>query len=126
MKQEVARLHKPKPGEKEKESWSLDDVVYKNVVREANYDTSRDSEGVFIRGMYLHGGRWNKNVLDEPIGTEMFFDLPLLYWTAETKKKAMEHEKANEYQPPQPLLSCRRTGPGHFVSIQRPSQRIVK
>jgi len=97
MKQEVARLHKPKPGEKEKESWSLDDVVYKNVVREANYDTSRDSEGVFIRGMYLHGGRWNKNVLDEPIGTEMFFDLPLLYWTAETKKKAMDPEKMSQY-----------------------------
>ena len=97
MKQEVARLHKPKPGEKEKESWSLDDVVYKNVVKEANYDTSRDSEGVFIRGLFLHGGRWNKTVLDEPIGTEMFFDLPLLYWTAETKKKAMDPEKMSQY-----------------------------
>lgn len=97
MKQEVARMHKPKPGEKEKESWSLDDVVYKNVVRDSNYDTSRDAEGVFIRGLFLHGGRWNKTVLDEPLGTEMFFDLPLLYWTAETKKKAMDPEKMSQY-----------------------------
>ena len=97
MKQEVTRLHKPKPGEKEKDSWSLDDVVYQTNVKESNFEQKAEhpAEGVYVRGLFLHGGRWGKNGLDEPTGTEMFFDLPVLHCSA-NKKKVLDPEKMNQ------------------------------
>lgn len=40
MKQEVTRMHKG--GGKDKESWSLDDVVYHTVVKEKEYEMIKD------------------------------------------------------------------------------------
>lgn len=98
MKQEVTRMHKPKPGEKEKDSWSLDDMIYHTTVtRETGEIKEANPEGgVYIRGLILHGARWNKTSLDEPIGTEMFFDLPILFCTAISKKKGLDQEKMTQ------------------------------
>ena len=35
-------MHKVKPGDKEKESWSLDDVVYSTTVKEKDYESIKD------------------------------------------------------------------------------------
>jgi len=40
MKQEVTRMHKG--GAKEKESWSLDDVVYHSIVKDREYEMIKD------------------------------------------------------------------------------------
>ena len=35
-------MHKVKPGDKEKESWSLDDVTYSTQVKEREYENIKD------------------------------------------------------------------------------------
>jgi len=95
MKQEVTRMHKAKPGDREKESWSLDDVVYSTQVKEMSYENIRDiqQEGVYIHGLYLEGCRWSKNGLDDSEPKKMFSPLPILYVTAINKKKSADAEK---------------------------------
>lgn len=95
-------MHKVKPGDKEKESWSLDDVVYSTQVKEREYENIKDiqSEGVYIHGLYLEGCRWSRNGLDESEPKKMFAPLPILYVTAINKKKSSEADKNSS------LYSC--------------------
>lgn len=83
-------MHKGnRPGDKDKEAWSLDDVAYNTQVKEKEFEMIKDpqSEGVYIHGLYLEGGRWFKNSLDDPEPKKLFAPLPILYVTAVNKKK---------------------------------------
>lgn len=102
MKQEVTRMHKVKPGDKEKESWSLDDVIYSTQVKEREYENIKDlqSEGVYVHGLFLEGCKWSRNGLDESDPKKMFAPLPILYVTALYKKKSSEADKNSS------LYSC--------------------
>jgi len=110
MKQEVTRMHKgPAPGapgrgaDKDKEAWSLDDVIYHTVVKEHNFEQIKDpqSEGVYVRELYLESSTWGKGGLEDPPEKKNFYPLPLLYVTAITKKKGGDTDKmSNSYSCP--------------------------
>lgn len=92
MKQEVTRINKnkpPKPGEKDKDQWSLDDVTYSTAIKDKEFENIREvqTEGVYIHGLFLEGAKWYKGLLDEPEPKKMFAPLPILYVTAVNKKK---------------------------------------
>ncbi|CAK75138.1 unnamed protein product (macronuclear) [Paramecium tetraurelia] len=93
VKQEVTRMHKGKPGDKD--AWSLDDVVQSTQVKEREYEQIRDiqSEGVYVSGLSLEGCKWSRNGLDESEPKKMFAPLPILYVTAINKKKGADAEK---------------------------------
>jgi len=93
MKQEVTRMHKG--GAKEKESWSLDDVVYHSIVKDREYEMIKDvqSEGVYIHGLFLEGARFAKAILEDPEPKKLFAPLPILYVTAINKKKSSDGER---------------------------------
>lgn len=45
MKQEVTRINKvkpPKPGEKDKDQWSLDDVTYSTAIKDKEFENIRE------------------------------------------------------------------------------------
>jgi len=110
MKQEVTRMHKgPAPGavgrgaDKDKEAWSLDDVIYHTVVKEHNFEQIKDpqSEGVYVRELFLESATWGKGGLEDPPEKKNFYPLPLLYVTAITKKKGADTDKmSNSYSCP--------------------------
>lgn len=91
MKQEVTRMHKggTGPGGKVQEAWSLDDVVYQTIIKEREFELIKDvqTEGVYIHGLFLEGGRYVKTGLDDPEPKKLFAPLPILYVTAINKKK---------------------------------------
>jgi dynein heavy chain len=79
MRQEVTRAHKA-------EGWALDDVVVKTEMQKVEkHEIDRPPpEGVFIYGLYLEGGGWDKGKqrLKEPAPKEAPRELPILYVTA--------------------------------------------
>lgn len=91
MKQEVTRMHKggPGPGGKVQEAWSLDDVVYHTIIKDKEYENIKDiqTEGVYVHGLFLEGGRYLKNGLEDAEPKKLFAPLPILYVTAINKKK---------------------------------------
>jgi len=108
MKQEVTRGHKGpapgvpvRPGDKDKEAWSLDDVDYRTTVVKENFDPNRDAtqEGVYVTGLWLESARWTKTGLDDPDEKKNFYPLPTLRVYAEPKGKGPDNEKT-EYNCP--------------------------
>eukprot|EP01029_Cantina_marsupialis_P005375 TRINITY_DN157_c1_g2_i1.p1 TRINITY_DN157_c1_g2~~TRINITY_DN157_c1_g2_i1.p1 ORF type:complete len:3733 (+),score=1529.44 TRINITY_DN157_c1_g2_i1:1436-11200(+) len=98
MKQEVTRLHK---GDK----WALDDVVYQTEVTQ--FDSlekvrNPPKEGVYIHGLFLDGGKWDKSVnhLMESEPKKMFAPLPVLYVTGVTKAQKKAKSSASVYECP--------------------------
>ena len=100
MKQEVTRMHKG--GGKEKEAWSLDDVLYHTVVKEHTFEQIKDpqSEGVYVRELFLESATWGKVGLEDPPEKKNFYPLPLLYVTAISKKKGADDKVASTYSCP--------------------------
>lgn len=85
-RQEVTRRHKA-------EKWALDDVVLVSTVTE-HLDLRRlkmpPSEGVYIHGLYLEGGSWDKKdgKLVESHPKELYTPMPVMLVTAVTSKQA--------------------------------------
>merc|ERR1711865_802436 len=80
MKQEVTRKHKG-------ESWALDDVTYHTEATQmSNFDHVRASapEGIYIHGLYLDGGAYNKQeqIMCEQEPKKLFVSLPVLLVSA--------------------------------------------
>jgi hypothetical protein len=48
---------------------------------------NQKQEGVYIRELYLEAAKWQKGSLDEPEEKQMYAPFPLLYMSAEKKKK---------------------------------------
>jgi len=83
MKQEVVRRHKA-------EKWSLDDVVDRTEA--TTYDRpeqvrSPPAEGVYIHGLSLEGGAWNKadSMLVESEPKKLFVPMTVVWVTANSK-----------------------------------------
>jgi dynein heavy chain len=83
MKQEVTRRHKS-------EAWALDDMVYHTDVTtmsdKPNVKASPD-EGLYIHGLSLDGGAWNKpdKMMQEQEPKKLFVGLPVVHVSASTK-----------------------------------------
>jgi len=81
MCQEVTRQHK-------KDQWALDDVITHNEILPYDLDRVKEvpEEGQNIHGLFLEGGRWNRqdNKLDESEPKKLFVALPIVYVTAMT------------------------------------------
>ena len=80
MKQEVVRKHKA-------DKWSLDDVIDRTEV--SNFERAEQvrappAEGVYVHGIFLDGGGWNRheNQLIESEPKKLFTPLPVLFITA--------------------------------------------
>ena len=97
MKQEVTRMNKNKGGRGAygggggaQEPLALDDVTLVSEVQD-KYDilkiNNQKQEGVYIRELYLEAAKWQKGSLDEPEEKQMYAPFPLLYMSAEKKKK---------------------------------------
>ena len=62
---------------------------------------SPKQEGVYIRELYLEAAKWLKGSLEEPDEKQMYAPFPLLYMTAEKKKKGQgDMEKPQKYYCP--------------------------
>jgi len=96
MKQEVTRMHKGGgKTDKDKDPWSLDDVVYTSAVKEKEADQLKEMEGVLIEGLWIEGAMWKKGSLADPEGKNMFYPLPLLHVSADNaKQKKADNDKA--------------------------------
>jgi len=83
MKQEVTRRHKS-------ESWALDDMVYHTDVTtmmdKPNVKAS-PGEGLYLHGLFLDGGAWNKGdkMLQEQEPKKLFVPLPVVHVSSATK-----------------------------------------
>jgi len=98
MKQEVTRMQKNKgnrgggysSGGGGADILALDDVTLVSEVQD-KYDVLKlnnpKQEGVYIRELFLEAARWTKGSLDEPEEKQMYAPFPLLYMSAEKKKK---------------------------------------
>lgn len=79
VRQEVTRAHKA-------EGWALDDVVVKTEMQKVEkHEIDRPPpEGVFLYGLFLEGGGWDKGKqrLKEPAPKEPPRELPILFVTA--------------------------------------------
>lgn len=87
MKQEVTRQNKAK-------QWSLDDVIFHTEVQREIINSedgkiegkniNPPNEGVFIHGLYMEGGAWNKSEkrLEDSAPKELFFTFPILHVSA--------------------------------------------
>jgi len=83
MKQEVTRRHKS-------ESWALDDMVYHTDVTTMNDIVNvkaLPAEGLYIHGLQLDGGAWNKpdKMLQEQEPKKLFVPLPVVHVSSSTK-----------------------------------------
>ena len=95
MKQEVTRMHKGGgKTEKDKDPWSLDDVVYTSAVKEKEADQLKEMEGVLVEGLWIEGAMWKKGSLADPEGKSMFYPLPLLHVSADNAKGKKADDKA--------------------------------
>lgn len=69
---------------------ALDDVTLVSEVQD-KYDILKlnnpKQEGVYIRELFLEAAKWTKGSLDEPDEKQMYAPFPLLYMSAEKKKK---------------------------------------
>merc|ERR1711865_1213181 len=80
MKQEVTRKHKS-------DAWALDDVVYHTDVtsmQDDNHCKAPPPEGIYIHGLFLDGGAWNRHdkVLVEQEPKKLFVPLSVLHVSA--------------------------------------------
>jgi dynein heavy chain len=105
MKQEVTRKHK------DKDTWALDDVVYKTEVQ--NFERQDQvkapppkEEGMYIHGLFLDGAAWSRhdNCLVESEPKKLFVPLPVLLVTA--NKKSLEESSKKETFGPQGAYEC--------------------
>jgi len=95
VRQEVTRRHKA-------EKWALDDVVLKNDVTDYKDQTrirSAPEEGVFIHGLVLEGGSWDKQakMVRESVPKELYADVPVIKVTAITSERSNKIYKEGEY-----------------------------
>jgi len=105
MKQEVTRMHKGGGGggrDKAQEAWSLDDVIYFTAVKEHTFEQIKDvqSEGVYVRELFLESATWGKGSLEDPPEKKNFYPLPLLYVSAIQKKKTDADKASNTFSCP--------------------------
>lgn len=58
-------------------------------MKEKEFEMIKDPqfEGVYVHGLFLEGGRWVKNGLDDSEPKKLFAPLPILYVSAINKKK---------------------------------------
>lgn len=111
MKQEVTRMNKTKGrgggyggGGGADALLALDDVTLVSEVQD-KYDVLKlnnpKQEGVYIRELFLEAARWTKGSLDEPEEKQMYAPFPLLYMSAEKKKKGQgDMEKPQKFYCP--------------------------
>jgi len=91
MKQEVTRNHK-------NEKWALDDVIYHTEVssfERVEQVRSKPDEGVFVHGLFLEGGAYDKQqgMLCESEPKKLFVPLPVLHVSANQKDAEMRVRK---------------------------------
>jgi dynein heavy chain len=83
MRQEVTRQHK-------KDQWALDDVISHTDVLPYDMERIKDvpDEGQNIHGLFIEGGRWNRQEqkLDESEPKKLFLPMPAIFVTATTAK----------------------------------------
>lgn len=93
MRQEVTRQH-------QKDQWALDDVITHTDIYSFDLERVKDvpEEGQNIHGLFMEGGRWNRQEqrLEESEPKKLFLGLPVIFVTA---VQAKERKKASEYGP---------------------------
>jgi len=101
MRQEVTRQHK-------KDQWALDDVVNFTEVMPYDLDRVKDvpEEGQNIHGLFIEGGRWNRQEgkLDESEPKKLFLPMPVIYITGITlslrRSKGVDYGQYGPYDCP--------------------------
>merc|ERR1719333_2095868 len=96
MRQEVTRQHK-------KDQWALDDVISHTEVLAKGEEGIRDvpEEGQNIHGLFMEGGRWNKQEgkLDESEPKKLFVPMPVIFVTAMTAKDLKSMQNYGQFPP---------------------------
>jgi dynein heavy chain len=96
MRQEVTRQHK-------KDAWALDDVISHTDVLAFDHERVKDvpDEGQNIHGLFMEGGRWNRQEqkLDESEPKKLFLPMPAIFVTGTTLTLFKDNKLGQAYGP---------------------------